>query len=217
MSAYEKAAQRRPWMKFYVEADARVPPDSTTALDLFRAVPPQSQAILYFDGSLDYAALDRLSDSVATAWAARGVVPGDRVAIVLQNIPQFLIAAVAAWKLAAIVVSLNPMYRHAEAQQVFSRTASPRSLSATTINGTSSPPGGGRRIGADLLIGPLDVTSRADDARVVPPARTLRPGMIPPQILAIPAKLRPPRSWPRKTSRCCSTPRERRAHPKAQC
>ena len=48
-----------------------------------------------------------------------GVGSGDRVAIVLQNIPQFLVAAVAAWKLAAIVVSLNPMYRTPELSKLF--------------------------------------------------------------------------------------------------
>ena len=35
---------------------------------------------------------------------------GDRVALLLPNCPQFLIAQFGAWKLGAIVAPLNPMY-----------------------------------------------------------------------------------------------------------
>ena len=101
--------------------DRRWPPDAgaTTALDLFRAAPGEAPAVFYFDATLTYAELDRLSDRLAGWLSERGVGPGDRVAIVLQNIPQFLVAAVAAWKLAAIVVSLNPMYRTPELSKLF--------------------------------------------------------------------------------------------------
>ena len=39
---------------------------------------------------------------------------GDRVAVYLQNIPQFVIGMVAIWKAGAIMVSINPMYRERE-------------------------------------------------------------------------------------------------------
>ena len=38
------------------------------------------------------------------------MAPGDRVALQLQNMPQFLIALEAAWKAGAAVVPVNPMY-----------------------------------------------------------------------------------------------------------
>ena len=88
-------------------------------LDLFDAAPREATAIFYFDAILTYAELDRLSDRLAGWLAASGVGRGDRVAIILQNTPQFLVAAVAAWKLGAIVVSLNPMYRTPELQKLF--------------------------------------------------------------------------------------------------
>src|SRR5258708_1972482 len=115
---YEGAATR-PWTKLY--ASSMAPPDAgtTTVLDLFRAAPSEATAVLYFDATLTYAELDRLSDRLAGWLWERGVGSGDRVAIVLQNIPQFLIAAVAAWKVAAIVVSLNPMYRTPELSKLF--------------------------------------------------------------------------------------------------
>jgi long-chain acyl-CoA synthetase len=114
-----EAAATRPWTKLY--AASATPPDAgaTTVLDLFRAAPSEAAAVFYFDATLTYAEVDRLSDRLAGWLGERGVGSGDRVAIVLQNIPQFLIAAVAAWKLAAIVVTLNPMYRTPELSKLF--------------------------------------------------------------------------------------------------
>jgi long-chain acyl-CoA synthetase len=114
---YEGAATR-PWTQLYASSAS---PDAgaKTVLDLFRAAPSEAAAVFYFDATLTYSDLDRLSDRLAGWLWERGVGHGDRVAIVLQNIPQFLIAAVAAWKLAAIVVSLNPMYRTPELTKLF--------------------------------------------------------------------------------------------------
>ena len=39
---------------------------------------------------------------------------GDRVALYLQNVPQFAIGVIAAWKLGAIVVPVNPMLKERE-------------------------------------------------------------------------------------------------------
>ncbi len=118
LQAYEDAAQFRPWLKLH--GAATVPPrDAATALDLFRAASPEAPALFYFDRVLSYAAVDGLSDHLAGWLAARGVGAGDRVALILQNTPQFVIATVATWKLGAIVVGLNPMYRSAELQKLF--------------------------------------------------------------------------------------------------
>ena len=40
--------------------------------------------------------------------------PGDRIAMYLQNVPQVLIAVLAAWKCGAVVVPCNPMLRERE-------------------------------------------------------------------------------------------------------
>ena len=109
----------RPWTNLYLASAAPPEPDTLTALDLFRAVPREATAIFYFDAVLTYADVDRLSDQLAGWLANKRVGRGDRVAIALQNAPQFLIATVAAWKLGAIVVSLNPMYRTPELRKLF--------------------------------------------------------------------------------------------------
>ena len=90
-----------------------------TALDLFRAAHRAAPAFYYFDTCLSYGDIDLLSERLAGWWSRKGVGRGDRVAIILQNVPQFAIATIAAWKLGAIVVSLNPMYRAPELAKLF--------------------------------------------------------------------------------------------------
>ncbi len=93
--------------------------DATTALSLFAAADLTAPAITYFDQTLNYAALDQLSDRFAAWLHEHGVRRGDRVATLLQNTPQFVVVALATWKLAAIVVPLNPMYRVPELARLF--------------------------------------------------------------------------------------------------
>ncbi len=119
LAAYEKAAAWRPWSELYPPGLAAPDPRALTALDLFRAAPSDAEAVFYFDAALSYAEIDAGSEHLACWLCARGVERGDRIAVILQNTPQFLIAAVAAWKLGAIVVSLNPMYRAPELANLF--------------------------------------------------------------------------------------------------
>jgi long-chain acyl-CoA synthetase len=60
--------------------------------------------------SLTYAQLNDLSDRLAAALAGMGVKKGDRVAIMMPNIPQFVISFYAVVKLGGIVVATNPTY-----------------------------------------------------------------------------------------------------------
>jgi long-chain acyl-CoA synthetase len=53
---------------------------------------------------------------LAVALAELGIERGDRVAVYLQNMPQFPIAMLAAWKAGAIMVSVNPMLKQRELQ-----------------------------------------------------------------------------------------------------
>jgi long-chain acyl-CoA synthetase len=68
----------------------------------------------YFGTALSGARVEMESDALAAALARRGVGKGDRVALYLQNIPQFPIALIAIWKLGAIAVTVNPMLRERE-------------------------------------------------------------------------------------------------------
>ncbi len=107
----------KPWLGRLTEAQ-RAPVDPPpTVLHAFReavAGAPGRTALAYFDGRIGYAEADALSDSVAGHLAERGVRRGDRVAVMLQNTPHFVLAVLAAWKAGAVVVPLNPMYKSGE-------------------------------------------------------------------------------------------------------
>ena len=71
--------------------------------------------VLFFKGaSMSYATLERLSDAFAAALAALGVRPGDRVALLLPNCPQFFVAQFGVWKAGGLVVPVNPIYSERE-------------------------------------------------------------------------------------------------------
>src|SRR5882672_5110098 len=110
---------RSPWLAHY---DADVPatlepyPQQTLldALGGRARTQPDRPALLFKGATLSYGELDRLSDACASAFAALGVVRGDRVGLLLPNCPQFFIAQFGAWKIGAIVAPLNPIYTEHE-------------------------------------------------------------------------------------------------------
>ena len=110
--------EERVWLKHYPKgypSDYQSP--NISAIDLFmQSVSShlQTPAIHYFDGTLTHGELDSLASSMAAGLSDLGVKKADRVILQLQNIPQFLIALYACWKLGAIVVPLNPMYKGRE-------------------------------------------------------------------------------------------------------
>lgn len=111
----------RPWLGVLNDTQkAPVTPAATVAhvfADAVRRAPDRT-ALAYFDGRLTYAEVDALSDAVAGHLAARGLERGDRVAIMLQNSPQFVLALLGAFKAGAVVVPVNPMYKSGEVGHV---------------------------------------------------------------------------------------------------
>lgn len=89
---------------------------------MFRAAvasAPTEIAIHYFDAAITWSSLDDLSDSLAVAFQDLGVKRGDRVTLFLQNVPQFVVAMVAAWKAGAAMHTVNPMMKpHELAKQL---------------------------------------------------------------------------------------------------
>lgn len=108
------SVSEKPWLKHYesgVPATVELP-----AVPLHRLLEdaarrfPQRPATLFFRASLTYAQLDALCNRFAHAISGLGVKQGDRVALVLPNCPQFLIAYFGAMKAGAVVVAANPLY-----------------------------------------------------------------------------------------------------------
>ena len=75
---------------------------------------PDRPVATFDGGQLSYRQLDQASDRLAAALAAAGVEPGDRVALQLPNIPQFLISYFGILKAGGVVVPLNVLLRAPE-------------------------------------------------------------------------------------------------------
>ncbi len=80
---------------------------------------PRKAAIVWYGREISYAELDAMSDAFAHALQGIGVGRGDRVALFMQNCPQYLVAHFGIQKLGAIVSPCSPMFKaHEFAYQV---------------------------------------------------------------------------------------------------
>lgn len=108
----------RRWLTHYPPGvPLELPAPEESLIDCFEASArrrPTVHAIRYFDHPVTFAELDDYAARFATLLADWGIGPGDRVGLYLQNVPQFVIAALGAWKRKAIVVPLNPMFKEQE-------------------------------------------------------------------------------------------------------
>ncbi|MFC1804762.1 long-chain fatty acid--CoA ligase [Candidatus Omnitrophota bacterium] len=75
-------------------------------------------AVVFGRKKIDYEALDGLSDRLAAGLIGMGVKSGDRVALLLDNCPHFIISYYAVLKAGAIVVPINYMFKIEEAKYI---------------------------------------------------------------------------------------------------
>jgi long-chain acyl-CoA synthetase len=111
-------AHMRPWAASYppgVPLDVEIPDESLVDL-LDRSVRrfgPKT-ALDFFGATTSYTQLGRQVARAAEVLRRLGVGPGDRVALILPNCPQHVVAFYAALRLGAVVVEHNPLYTHEE-------------------------------------------------------------------------------------------------------
>lgn len=114
--------ESKPWTALYPpEVSDAVVVEHRSLVDAWRARVgrnPGAPALVYFDGRLTAAEADAESDALAVALRELGTAPGDRVGIHLQNVPQYPLLLLALWKLGAIALVLNPMYRGRELRRL---------------------------------------------------------------------------------------------------
>ncbi|SLM88559.1 class I adenylate-forming enzyme family protein [Brevibacterium yomogidense] len=87
-------------------------PASPTMLDAWehRVRESADQPFLHsFSETLSFGEVDQQADALAASLAGHGVAAGDRVALYTQNDPLFAVGVIAAWKLGAVGVPINPM------------------------------------------------------------------------------------------------------------
>ncbi|WP_432010051.1 class I adenylate-forming enzyme family protein [Streptomyces cucumeris] len=113
--------QDQPWLSQLTPKQRESTAPRPSVLHAFRdavRTAPDHPALAYFDGRVSYREADELSDGIAGHLAAHGFRPGDRLAIMLQNTPQFVLALLGAWKAGGAVVPVNPMYKGGELRHV---------------------------------------------------------------------------------------------------
>ena len=109
----------RPWLNHYDEGvpASLAPYPSHTLLHYIRGTAsqrPEHPATIFRGARLTYSQLEQQSNAFAAALVSLGVKKGDRVALVLPNCPQFLVAELGVWKVGAVVFPLNPLYTERE-------------------------------------------------------------------------------------------------------
>lgn len=94
-------------------AESHLGPDGSLFGNLARQAKerPYARATAYYGADLSYAQLYEKVGRIAGALLTLAVAPGDRVAIQMQNSPQYIIAYYAVLAVRGVVVPLNPMYR----------------------------------------------------------------------------------------------------------
>ena len=161
-----KLSVPRPWLARYDSGTApTVDIEYTNALEMFRASVARdadAPAIRYFDATLTFGELDTMSDALAVALAGEGIGFGDRVAFVLQNVPQFFVATLAVWKLGAVVVPVNPMYRDRELATVLLDSGAVAAICLESSAETVVTASAGTDVGCVITTSELDFQSRSD-------------------------------------------------------
>jgi long-chain acyl-CoA synthetase len=125
-----------PWTRFY---EAGVPahleyPDITLgeALSNTASKFPDHTALIFYGKKISYGQLDALVNRFANALAGLGVNKGDRVALMLPNIPQMVIAYYGTLRRGAVAVATNPLY-HAHELEVQLKNSSAETLVAVDM------------------------------------------------------------------------------------
>ncbi|MDQ7032636.1 MAG: long-chain fatty acid--CoA ligase [Desulfonauticus sp.] len=109
---------KRPWLKNY---DKEVSPYINyesiplyNFLDRIADKHPNRTAILFNNWKITYKNLKILTNFIAANLSQHGLKPGDRIAIMLPNLPQTILSYWGALKTGAIIVMTNPLYMEKE-------------------------------------------------------------------------------------------------------
>jgi long-chain acyl-CoA synthetase len=101
-------------------------PDWTLPDLLYRSARrfPHSPAVWFYGRRISFIELEELTTKFALVLQSFGVSPGDRVTLMLPNLPQTLICYYGALKAGAVVVQTNPLYVASEIEQQLLDTGS---------------------------------------------------------------------------------------------
>jgi long-chain acyl-CoA synthetase len=115
----EMRMEEKPWFKSYDPGMPHTlrPYPEHTLLEAVREtvqLRPEHTALIFKGRRMSYAELEQLSNAFGTALVNLGVKKGDRVALLIPNSTQAIIAQLGAWKAGAIVCPVNSLYTDTE-------------------------------------------------------------------------------------------------------
>jgi long-chain acyl-CoA synthetase len=105
----------KPWLRNYppgvaAQVDVNQHPSLVALLDdAFRRHASRDAAV-FLDQPVRFRDIDARSAALAAWLRARGLGRGDRVALMMPNVPQYLVAAAAVLRAGCAVVNVNPLY-----------------------------------------------------------------------------------------------------------
>jgi long-chain acyl-CoA synthetase len=111
---------------------------------------PERPALRLGDSVLTYAQLDDASARVAALLRARGLAPGDRVGVMLPNVPEFAFAYYGVLRAGGVVVPMNVLLKQREV--AFYLSDSEARLVLAWHDFEAEAQAGAREAGADLLV-----------------------------------------------------------------
>jgi long-chain acyl-CoA synthetase len=110
----------KPWYRFWPEnVRKHIEYPEIPLSDFLRSAAKQSpnhQSLVYFDKAMTYQQLDVACDRFGTALSDLGVKKGDKVALFLPNIPQFVITYYGALRIGAVETAISPLYKEREVE-----------------------------------------------------------------------------------------------------
>lgn len=108
----------KPWLKHYdpgVSAHLEYPDVPLfRLLDEAAARFPQRACTIFEDQAISYQEMAQLTHRLAAGLRHLGVQKGDRVGLIMPNIPQFVLAYYAVLRAGGVVVAMNPHYKERE-------------------------------------------------------------------------------------------------------
>jgi long-chain acyl-CoA synthetase len=105
----------KPWLQQYpagvpAEADIHAYRNVADVLEAAFRRHARRDALCCMDSRMSFRELDELSSSLGAWLQTLGLEPGDRVALMMPNVPQYLVAMAAVLRAGYVVVNVNPLY-----------------------------------------------------------------------------------------------------------
>jgi acyl-CoA synthetase (AMP-forming)/AMP-acid ligase II len=107
----------RPWYKvwpMWVPKNVEVEKPTSEYIREWARYTPERIALSFYGRDITYRQLNRMIDRAACGLSDLGVKKSDRVAVHMENCPQFVIAYFGAQRAGGIVVPVNPMFKQSE-------------------------------------------------------------------------------------------------------